>query len=208
MIWVTECQAFLTYGRWVYVHHGSRRPPSVPALAAALGATALLSGCSGQGWQSAAESSSAAPTTASPTTAQGTATASSTPGSTTRSAASSRTAAVNTDSVQTDPPVTAVDSAVVMTYAGWSTTGGVLEGSAFAQGHVDADATCVLTASRGGAAAVTGTPTPATPGPSSTDCGPLTLRLPSSASGSWKVSVVYAVGGTRLTSNSTEVQVP
>lgn len=124
------------------------------------------------------------------------------------SAASSHPAAVDTDSVQTDAPVTAVDSAVVLTYAGWSSGSRALEASAFAQGHVDADATCALMASRPGAPPVTGAPSPATPGPSSTDCGSLTLRLPTGASGSWTVSVLYAVNGARLTSNSTQVQVP
>jgi hypothetical protein len=96
----------------------------------------------------------------------------------------------------------------VLTYAGWAAGSREIQASAFAQGHVDADATCALSASRAGTPTVTGSPTPATPGPSSTDCGALTLRLPPAASGTWKVSVVYRVGSTRLTSATTEVQVP
>jgi hypothetical protein len=189
------------------MHHGLPRP--LPLLVA-LGACAALTACSGQSWldaggTTAGTTAGSAATTAAPSGAP----ASSAAGrSSAHPATASRSAAEDTDSVQTDPPVTAVDSAVVLTYAGWSPADRLVQGSAFAQGHLDADATCVLTASRAGAATVTGTPTAATPGPSSTDCGPLTLRLPSSATGSWQIAVVYAVGGTRLTSSPTEVQVP
>lgn len=122
-------------------------------------------------------------------------------------AGASGAAAVDTNSVQTDPPVGVEDSAVVLTFSDWSAGEHAIEASAFAQGHVDADATCALTVTRAGTR-VTGTARPATPGPSSTDCGTLTASLPSSASGVWTVQVVYSVGGSRLTSNTAEVRVP
>jgi hypothetical protein len=107
-----------------------------------------------------------------------------------------------TDSVQTDPPVTG--AGLVLTFA--EVTDGVLEAAAFVQGTVEVGGSCVLTAEQDGTT-LEADPVPAEPGPSTTDCGALSLELPADAEGSWTVSVVYTSASSDLTSESLEVTV-
>lgn len=121
-------------------------------------------------------------------------------------AADSTVSPVDTDSVQTDAPVTS--SALVLTWAEYSDDDGTIDAAAFVQGVVETGGTCLLTATRRGEEH-TSDPTPAEPGPSTTDCGPLSIQLPGGSSGSWDVSVTYSSSTAGdLTSETTKVQVP
>jgi hypothetical protein len=111
--------------------------------------------------------------------------------------------AEETDSVQTDAPV--ADSALVLTSA--EAGPGEVTAAAFVQGVVELGGTCTLVAAQDGDE-VSGDPTEAEPGPSTTDCGPLSLTLPDSAGGTWQVHARYSSATTDLVSTTVEVELP
>jgi hypothetical protein len=165
--------------------------------AAVLAALALLSACTTD------------PGTDEATTAAVTGTAATDPGSGTdpgsepAGSAGTTDPAEETDSVQTDPPVT--DSALVLTSADGGS--GEVTAAAFVQGLVELGGTCTLVAAQDGDE-VTGDPTDAEPGPSTTDCGSLSVTLPDSAGGTWQVHARYSSDTTDLISTTVEVEVP
>ena len=165
--------------------------------AAALAALALLGACSTDPGTDEAATATAA---AGGATAGDAGTGSSTDPATT---AGTTDPAEQTDSVQTDPPV--ADSALVLTSA--EAGSGEVTGAAFVQGVVELGGTCTLVAAQDGDE-VSGEPTEAEPGPSTTDCGPLNLTLPDSAGGTWQVHARYSSATTDLVSTTVEVEVP
>lgn len=111
--------------------------------------------------------------------------------------------AADTDSIQSNEPVDA--ASVQLTFVEWSVDEGAIEAAAFVNGLVESGGTCVLVASAGGGE-LTGDPQPAEAGPSTTDCG--SLSLPIQEGGTWQVRVTYASATTTLTSSTAEVVVP
>lgn len=122
------------------------------------------------------------------------------------SSASGTDAAELTDAVQTE--VAEADAVVVVAYADHSAETGGIEAAALVQGVVETGGSCVLSASREGGDPVTGPPSEAEPGPSSTECGVLSLALPAESAGTWSVSVSYTSPSSDLTSEPVEVHVP
>lgn len=168
-----------------------RRAPERVAGAALV--LALLSGCSTDGASDTVSSSRTAAAGISGSAATGDA----------AGASATSASPVETDSVQTDAPVTT--ASVIVTSADASAGG--IQAAAFVQGLVEIGGTCTLTAAQDGDE-VRGKAAKAEPGPSTTDCGPLSLSVPNVASGAWQVSVTYSSPTTELTSTTTEVQVP
>jgi len=111
------------------------------------------------------------------------------------------------DTVQTDPPTR--DRAVVVTYAEYSAADRRIDVSAFVQGVIESGGRCVVHATPTGGAPLTGPPSAAQDGATTTDCGALTLPVPARVTGSLAVSVTYSPAtGADLSSPSTEVQIP
>jgi hypothetical protein len=119
---------------------------------------------------------------------------------------SGSSAAVDTDAVQTDAPVT--DSAVVVTSAEYAAGTHTIDAFAFVQGLVEDGGSCVLEATQDGVDPVTGPDSAASAGPSTTDCGALTVTLPEGSTGTWEVSVSYTSPRSDLSSAPTEVELP
>ncbi|MFW3171944.1 hypothetical protein [Geodermatophilus sp. CPCC 206100] len=106
------------------------------------------------------------------------------------------------DTVQTDAPVTT--AALVLTFAEASPGGDSIEAAAFIQGAVEAGGRCVLTAEQDGTT-LESDPSEPEAGPSTTECGALSIDVPSDAEGTWAVSVTYTSATTELTSETREV---
>ena len=176
---------------------------------ASLTGLVLLTGCGSDGGAAQAAgatgpASSAGSAAPAPTSASEGAAATTQEAQASTSGAS--TSAADVDSVQTDAPP--AEAALVMTFAEYSAGTGSIDASAFAQGLVESGGTCVLSATRDGGAPLTGTATPAEPGPGTTDCGSLGLDLPADGSGTWTATVGYESDSTSLTSNAMDVEVP
>jgi hypothetical protein len=118
--------------------------------------------------------------------------------------ASDAASAGETDGVQLEAP--AEDVAVVVTFADYRAETQVLEVSAYLQGRVETGGACTLTAAFEGETPVAGPPVPAEPGPSTTDCGLLTVPDPDA--GTWEVAVEYSSPTTEQTSSTLEVEIP
>lgn len=172
----------------------TRTRPLARRLVLMAATVAVLAGCSSDPEQEtpAAATSSAAPSAGSTTAAAGA-----------TSPAATSPAAEDTDAVQTDAPAT--EASVRLTFVEWAPDSGAIEASAFVQGLVEAGGTCVLVATDGDRE-LTGDPQPAEPGPSTTDCGG--LSVPVEDSGTWRVSVTYSSPATDLRSADAEVEVP
>lgn len=117
------------------------------------------------------------------------------------------TPAVDTDSVQTDAPVTS--PAVTVSFAEYAPGAESIEAGALVEGLVEDGGTCVLTAAHEGGEQIQGPGNAGEPGPSTTDCGLLTVPLPRTESGAtWLVTVTYSSPTTQLSSQPVEVTLP
>lgn len=167
--------------------------------AAVLAALALLSACSTDpGTDDAATGTAAAGVATAADAGSGSGS-----GADSADPAAPTSPAEETDSVQIDPP--APDSALVLSSA--QAGSGEVTAAAFVPGLVELGGTCTLVAAQDGDE-VTGDPTEAEPGPSTTDCGSLSLTLPDSAGGTWQVHARYSSPTTDLVSTTVEVEVP
>lgn len=111
--------------------------------------------------------------------------------------------------VAVDAPVTVAPgepASVVITYAEWNPTDGVIEEGSFVQGVVETGGTCVLTLTRG-ATSVTASG-PAEPDATTTSCGGLSVPGDQVSSGTWSAVVSYRSDRTEGTSPAVEVTVP
>jgi hypothetical protein len=192
------------------------RPIAAFAVVGAL--SVLLAGCSGGG-DDATPTPSASPTrTASPTptaddpaTAEPTGTASSPASEATDDPTASDDdtpgafpGSGSTNEPDTDPsdfPATAV-----VTYSGWDTASKTLQAGGLVSGTTDTSGTCTFTAKKG---SVTRTATSAAQASaSSVNCAQVAFPAAQVSSGTWSVTLTYAVGSASTTSDPMPAEVP
>ncbi len=102
----------------------------------------------------------------------------------------------------TTPPATTVRTvSPAMSY--YSFAGRTLTLGGGVSGLVDSGGTCTVTLTRGTATVTKSFA--ASPGPSSTDCGAMTVSSPTLTSGSWSLTIAYSSPRARGTSSPTEV---
>jgi hypothetical protein len=192
------------------------RPIAAFAVVGAL--SVLLAGCSGGG-DDATPTPSASPTrTASPTptaddpaTAEPTGTASSPASEATDDPTASDDdtpgafpGSGSTNEPDTDPsdfPATAV-----VTYSGWDTASKTLQAGGLVSGTTDTSGTCTFTAKKG---SVTRTATSAAQASaSSVNCAQVAFPAAQVPSGTWSLTLTYAVGSASTTSDPMPAEVP
>ncbi|RBY89854.1 hypothetical protein [Blastococcus sp. TF02A-26] len=112
--------------------------------------------------------------------------------------------------VATDEPLTAApdtDAAILVTYAGWDETEGVVEISGYVDRVSEDDGTCTATFT-GGAADPVEVTGPGTANGASTSCGRLTVPGGELASGTWTAVLTYESDDSAGSSDPVEVEVP
>ncbi|MFJ4074691.1 hypothetical protein [Curtobacterium sp. NPDC089991] len=192
------------------------RPIAAFAVVGAL--SVLLAGCSGGGDDATPSPSASATRTASPTptaddpaTTEPTGTASSPASEATDdpTASDDNTPGAfpgsgSTNEPDTDPsdfPATAV-----VTYSGWDTASKSLQAGGLVSGTTDTSGTCTFTAKKG---SVTRTATSAAQASaSSVNCAQVAFPAAQVPSGTWAVTLTYAVGSASTTSDPMPAEVP
>lgn len=189
------------------------RPIAAFAVVGAL--SLLVAGCSGGGDDATPSPSSSASRTASPTptadesqAAEPTDAASS-PSDDDTSAADDDTPGAFPGSGATNQPDTDPSdfpATAVVTYAGWDTGSKTLQAGGLVSGTTDTSGKCTFTAKQGG---VTRTETStAQASASSVNCAQVAFPAAQVPSGTWSVTLTYAVGSASTTSDPMPAEVP